>query len=134
LIRVTYIFFIALSFLLLGKCNYVHASAINNVICNLPSQDIKETQKVKITSLNQNAVVTNISLTEDDNYLIDDEDEDENVAFNSKYVLIAKFFIILSYTFIFSYLYSRFKTGLPVCKHLSYIGSYKYLIQRALKI
>ena len=64
------------------------------------------------------------------NLLADIEDEDDNDPNARKFKLLAKFLYALSYSFILTWLYSRFKSPRP---H-SHIPSYKYITIRSLRI
>ncbi|MDB5120740.1 MAG: hypothetical protein JWN56_1958 [Sphingobacteriales bacterium] len=131
--RVAYLFFLSLCFLLLGGCNYGYNGAHHNRSYS-QVQTPETIQKVKVVNLSQDfPVITNASLSEEKAYIVSFEDEDEDLDFARKYVLLAKCFFILSYSFIFSSFYNYFKDTLPFCKHLSYC-SYKYILQRVLRI
>ena len=49
-------------------------------------------------------------------------------------MLLPKYFFTLAYASLLIYFYSYFKNRLPFCKHLSYASSYKYILQRVLRI
>lgn len=133
--RVLYLFFIFLCFLLLGSCNYAYAGANHHNTGYSVVQNIEKRQQIKFANTNQDyLIIKNGSLSDDDDYLIDVEDEDENVVFASKYVILTKCFLALSHTLILNYLYSPFKDRLLVCRRLIYTSSYKYILQRTLRI
>ena len=60
----------------------------------------------------------------------DIEDDDDNDPTARKFKLLAKFLYALSYSFILTWLYSRFKSPRPY----SHIPSYKYITIRSLRI
>lgn len=62
------------------------------------------------------------------------ENADDDFEFSSKQVWLARFFITLAYGSLLNDLYSWFKGLLPFCEHLSYSSSYKYILQRVLRI
>ena len=134
--KLTYLFLIQLYFFLLGGCSNAYAGAYQQKKHYSAAKNIEKAQQVKSeNTIQNNTVIKNASSSKEDDYVIDVEDEDESTVFASKYVLIAKYFLILSsYTFILSDFYSSFKDRLPVYRHLSYTSSYKYIIQRSLRI
>ncbi|WP_285057128.1 hypothetical protein [Pedobacter ginsengisoli] len=73
----------------------------------------------------------NNGLTEKKEDLIGIED-DEDLASSRKYMPPVICFIILAS--ISLYCYSFLKSSLPFCWHLSYTSSYKYILQRVLRI
>jgi hypothetical protein len=64
------------------------------------------------------------------NLLADIEDDDDNDPTTRKFKLLAKLLYALSYSFILTWLYNRFKSPRPY----SHIPSYKYITIRSLRI
>lgn len=62
------------------------------------------------------------------------EDEDESPVFNRKYILLASYLIVFTNTSALAELYNTFKNRLQFCTHLSVTASYKYILQRVLRI
>lgn len=121
--RVT-IFFICLCFLLVVGYNYV---------CYAPVHNIEKTQQVKFTNTRQDyTVIRDVSSNEGTEYLIADEVEDEDIsnAFARKYRLLTRYYQVISHTSVLSYQHNYSEDRQPLCGHLSY----KYIIQRALRI
>ncbi|WP_158829225.1 hypothetical protein [Mucilaginibacter lacusdianchii] len=133
--KAAYLFFIALCFLLLRGDSYAYARAHHNALCYSPAQHTDKQNQIKAAVKNQDGtVVTSASSKEVNDYLISVEDDDENTVFARKFMLPAKYFIILSYILVLSTFYTYVKKRLPFCIHLSYIDSCKYLVQRSLRI
>lgn len=135
LMRIVFLFLISFCFLSFGDCNCVYAGTPHNKTHYLPAQNIEKTQQVNFAPSNLDyTIIKNVDLTDEQDYLNDLEDEDENLVSASRYILLARVFLTFSCTFILSFLYSSAKGRLPFCGHLSYISSYKYIIQRSLRI
>jgi len=62
------------------------------------------------------------------------EDEDDELISAKKQVLFVKYLIVVAYTSVLIHLFKNFKNRLPFCTHFSYTSSYKYLLQRVLRI
>jgi hypothetical protein len=137
LMRAVYLFFILLCFLLLRGDSYAYSRAHHNMLCYSPAHTAEKFQQIKSAVTKQDQVViTTADSKADDELLIDVDDEDENTLFAKNIVLPAKYFLLLSYTFILSYFYffSRLNKQLPPCKLISHDSSCRYLQQRALRI
>ncbi|GGI50763.1 hypothetical protein GCM10011425_19750 [Mucilaginibacter galii] len=80
------------------------------------------------------AILKTHGKVKDGDSLVSDLDEDENDSSARRYVLLAKYALIVAYTLVLSYLITRLEVRLPVLRHLSYISSYKYIVQRAIRI
>lgn len=127
-------FFLSLCFLLLGRYDAVHAGDYH-LGNQLPAQQIEKTQLTKLRNTNQAfSLVKSNHLIEKREDLMSAEDEVEDLVFSRKYVLLSKYFITLACASLLIYCCSYFKNRLPFCKHLSYASSYKYILQRVLRI
>jgi hypothetical protein len=121
--RVAAVFFLFLSFLLL-RTGFCHSAA----------QHTKKTLQTELKNTDQGFhVIKNTSLSEKKEDFISIEDDDD-LASTRKYVLVVKSFITVAYTSILIDFYNTFKNRLPFCKHLSYTSSYKYILQRVLRL
>lgn len=132
--KVLYLFVVSLCFLLFGGWSNAHAGThykhtrYSSVHCN------ENSPQVKLANSNQDITVLKGSAeSKEPEFLISSEDEDESLSAR-RYLLQDKYSLIVSYTLVLSLLYSSFKDRLPLCKHLSYTSSYKYIILRALRI
>jgi len=123
--RVAIIFFLSLFCFLLGG----HSSAVANAryadYCHSSAETIEKPSPTKFSSTFPHETVKE--------YFFNVEDEDEDFTFVRKYVLQAKYFILFTYTVILSSICKHRET-LPFCSHFSYISSYKYILQRVLRI
>ncbi|RYE33306.1 MAG: hypothetical protein EOP42_08420 [Sphingobacteriaceae bacterium] len=132
--RVKYLFFIFLSFLLLGNCNYIYANAVNPAISDYFSvRKSDATKLLKSVKPDQSTIITNSSFNEENDYLNDVED-DESLISARKYVLQSKHFLLLRYIFILNFLCILLKNHLPNRRHFYYRVSYKYILLRSLRI
>lgn len=129
------LFCLSLFFLLLGGHNYAHARAQHNTVASTPTQNIEKPQQTKLINTNQDLpVIKNNTLSEKREDFVSIEDEDDDSVFARKSVLPTKYFITLAYVTTLISPNSYVKNRLPFCKHLSYTSSYKYILQRVLKI
>lgn len=92
----------------------------------------EKTQQIKSGDAGPGLKLTkNNGLNEKKEDLIGIED-DEDVSSSRKYVPPVIYFILLASVYI--YCYNFLKSNLPFCGHLSYTSSYKYILQRVLRI
>lgn len=133
--RVAIVFLLFLCFLLLKGYGDVYAGAHHNRVGYILAGQIYKTQQKKSLIANQGAqLMKNSNLNEKKEDLISVEDDDEEPVFNRKYVVLVKYFITLAWASVLIHFYSCFKNRLPFCKHLSYASSYKYILQRVLRL
>lgn len=94
----------------------------------------EKTQQIKFGNAGTGLQVTkNNGLTDRKEELISIED-DEDVVSSRKYVLPAMYFIILAYASVSINFSCYLKSSLPFCGHLSFTSSYKYILQRVLRL
>ncbi|MGI4898673.1 MAG: hypothetical protein ACRYFT_08880 [Janthinobacterium lividum] len=130
LIRFIHLFFTILHFLFSKEDTSIHTGAHQ-----ISAYKTEKTQLVKFANLNQyQAVIKSAATSENEDFFVEDEDENESTVFARKHLLQTNYFLIFSFTFVLGFLYSRFKYRLPFCIHLTYTCSCKYLTQRALRI
>jgi hypothetical protein len=65
---------------------------------------------------------------------VDDDDEQEDFLYAGKSVMPVTFFITLAWLSISAASYSYIKNRIPFCGHFSYTSTYKYILQRVLRI
>ena len=119
--------------LLLGEHYCAYAGSHYNKITSLAAKPTLSVQHIKLLNeIHDNKIVKNTSVSEKTESFISDEDEDN--LFGRKYVLPALAYFILTYTFLLSCIYNCVKAILPVCAHLFYTSSYKYITLRTLRI
>ena len=118
------IFFFSLCFILTGGYKYSHTEV----------QEIRKTAQAKFGNPDHDSsILKKHHLSEKREDFLGDED-DEDLTFSRKYFSQVKYFITLAYASVLVCLYHYFKNRLPFCRHLSYTASYKYLLQRVLRI
>ena len=119
------VFFLSLFFLLLGGSHSVYSETHHSKISSATIQKFEKSKQVNL----RNSIPG-----EKKEEFISVEDEDDDQVFVRKSVVPAKYVMALTYASILIYSNYRPKNRLPFCKHLSYISSYKYILQRVLKI
>jgi len=128
--RAAYLFIIAMCFLFLGGNNYA-CSGLHHSNLNAPVQHGQKHQ-IRFTDNNRGRTyVKSTNLNDKKDILLDVEDEDDHIVFSGKYVLLANFTFALFLSYLFC---SYIKSSLPSGIHFHYVSSYKYLLQRALRI
>ena len=133
--RTIVLFFLFLCFLFVGRHYHAYGSDHPNGTRNTVAQTTDKIKQLSFSVINHDhAVVKSNSTGQGGSFLISDLDEDENNPLARRYLLLAKYSLIVSYTLVLSYLFSCLKESLPVIRHLSYTSSYKYIVQRALRI
>jgi len=138
LMKAAYLFLMSLCFFLLwGGNNYVcAASRSHHKVSFLPIQNSEEKQHLKKTATIHSdfAVIKSSEASENEAFLLTDENDDESSSFGRKQVLLARYSLLIFYTFVLNRLYCCAKDRLPCCNHLSHLSSCKYLTQRVLRI
>ena len=132
--KIAYLYILSLCFLLLG--GYCAAYGI------LPSDGghpatkrMGKTQLIKLPVVNQDPVISHNGLPLDTKQtILTVETEDDDSGFRRKFTLLATWLVILSFASFLNYLFKYFKNRLYSFKQLSTVGSYKYLLQGALRI
>jgi len=74
---------------------------------------------------------TNVNENREDFISVEDDDD---LVITRKLVAPTKYTLIPDYSSLVVIFYSYSKSRLPFCKHLSYTSSYKYILQRVLRI
>jgi len=75
-----------------------------------------------------------ISEKKDDVVSIENEEDSEDPGYIRKQNLPIKYAVALSFSSTLYHDYHSSKNRLPLCRHLSYTSSYKYILQRVLRI
>ncbi len=126
------IFCLFLCFQLLARYNSAYANDYNTSYS--PTQAVNKNQKVESLKANLgDLVIKDVSLSEENNYsiFIEDDDEDEVSSITRKHTLLGKYFSIFFHAFTSScYVEDR----LSFYKAPYYSGSCKYIAQRVLRI
>jgi len=128
-------FMLSLFFLFLGGYTSTFASVHHDKISDSIVQHGTKVQQAKIGNLNSDRfIVKNSHLNEKKEDFFSIEDEDEDVVFSGTDLLLHKYFITLSYASTSTYSNNYFNVRLPFCRHLSYTSSFKYILQRVLRL
>ncbi|HEX8607957.1 MAG TPA: hypothetical protein VF679_04895 [Pedobacter sp.] len=130
--RVVIVFVLSLFFFLSTGCPYSYS--------HINPQDIpKSKEKIETHSALKDFEPTFFlhktkSITEIKEDFINLEDDDEEFVATKKFAELTKYYVTLAYASILIHFYNYLKNRLPFCKHLSYSSSYKYILQRVLRI
>jgi hypothetical protein len=133
IMRVVILFVLSLCFFLFTGCPYSY-SHINTQDIPKPNEKINETHAA-IKVINPAFFLHKIkSITEIKEDFINLEDDDEEFVVTRKFAELTRYYVTLAYASILVHFYNYLKNRLPFCKHLSYSSSYKYILQRVLRI
>lgn len=134
MIRAIVVFFFFLFSLLTGsfeKSYAIHASGHSDT----PKYHIEKLQQSKIGLFSHDfAVYKNGNLADKREDFVSISDEDEDLVCSRKQIVASKSIVALACSFTLHHFYNYPKNRLPFCSHLSYTSSYKYILQRVLRI
>jgi hypothetical protein len=132
--KLVFTFFLFVCSHLVGGFNFAQASAYTGKTCSSPTQCIEKTQQIDSADTNREYTVTtdegSVEVYQD---LINIEDDDEEDNFR-KQIASASQFLAFCYAFLSNPPSSYHSDRLPFSRHLSGIGSSKYIVQRVLRI
>jgi len=129
------VFFLSLCFLILGKHGYAYVGTHHSANSHSPAQHIEKLQPTKFINTTQDLpTVKSNTFSEKREDFLSVENEDEDFVSARKSTLPVKYILTLAYAPALIYSNNYVKNRLPFCKHLSYTSSYKYILQRVLKI
>ncbi len=135
MMRALVAFLFSLISLLLGGYTNGHASVHHNNSNDTPKYHVATVQQTRLGHLNlELPVVKNSSINEKREDYIGIDNEDEDLVCSRKQVIVSKALVALPHTFALNHFYNYPKNRLPFCSHLSYTSSYKYILQRVLRI
>ncbi len=118
-------FFLSLCFFLLKGESNARAESLRDQVWHLTSSKPAKTPQTNIKSSRPHETVKE--------YFFNIEDEDEDISFLRKNVIVAHYFIVIGYGFIFSYFLSCLKR-LSFGRYLPHTSSFKYITLRVLRI
>lgn len=128
------VFFLSLCFLLLKGYNYAHAEIPHTTPGYTAGHSFEKLNQIKLARPDQDHFsITSNSTNQKKEELISLEIEDEDLSFSRKYIL-TRCLLALIYASALFFLASYLKKRLPYCWHLSYTSSFKYILERALRI
>ncbi len=134
--RIDVLLFLLLFFLVITGSNPVTTGVHHNKTSYQPTQNIVKAQQCRLEYANLGLpliINDNLSQKKDDFISLADDDDDD-LIFSRKLVVVAKQFVTLSYTFISVHFCNYHKNRLPFCSHFSYTSSFKYILQRVLRL
>lgn len=132
--RAIFVFVLFFCFLMLtGKSQGYASNPNQNALRS--STHLNQTSQIFLSHTNHSTqVVQNNGLKEKKEEFISVENEDEDLVFTKKYVLLVNYFIAIACASLLSYFFNFLKNRLPFCWHLSYTSSNTYLLQRVLRL
>jgi hypothetical protein len=131
--KAVYLFFLSFYSLLAGAHYHAYGQVQIKGIGEVVAKQLSRTQHVKANSNTQlQALMLTAGTSDSDAFFVYDEDDDNSTA--RIYYLLSKYALVISFELFLCCLHSPLKTSLPLCNHLSYLGTYKYLLQRSLRI
>lgn len=118
--RAIMVFSLLLISVLAGKDQNIHAAS--------------STLQFASTSHDQHAFIHKAAEHAKAHEYISIANEDEDPTNGRKLLLIGKFIATLAWIYTLYHFFNYSKNRLPFCSHLSYLSSYKYILQRVLRI
>jgi hypothetical protein len=129
--RTLILFSLAIAFFLVGGESKLYAGTNPQ----WSAQKVRKVQPEKLTNQRQPAqVIKHSSLNDKNPELLNIEDESEDFRIIKKVVPFANYAILLASVTYFGSLFKEVKAKLPFCIHFSYTSSFKYILQRVLRI
>jgi hypothetical protein len=126
-------FLLLLFFLVLRGGERIHSASRYSTIFS-PARFTGKSKLLKYEDANNGAQVAAVSNLDDRDYSITVENEDEDLVNARKYTILAKCQFAFVLASALSYFFSQIKSRQPFSRHLSYISSHKYILQRVLRI
>jgi hypothetical protein len=130
-------FMLSVFIFLLGGVNSVFA-VNHHIKTKAPCTSSQHVEKIRSPRVGDgnlcNPAIEINRFSEKKNDFLSIEDDDEELSFSRKYVLLEKDVLTISYTPVPDYRDSNFTIPLPFCGHLSYTASNTYLLQRVLRL
>ena len=128
-------FMLSVLLFLLGGINSAFAVSHHTKTPVSSSQHVEKIRSPRVGDGNLcNPAVEINRFSEKKNDFISIEDDDEEVNFTRKYVLLERDVIVVPQDILPLYPNTYFITPLPFCWHLSYTASNTYLLQRVLRL
>ncbi|MBO9204401.1 MULTISPECIES: hypothetical protein [Niastella] len=115
-------------YILFGGYNYLYTGVHSNSYSSL--RLVKSNLKFTDNKQGVAVVKPNAAGKPGDNSIPDIEDEDSNDSTARKYKILARCLYALAYSFVLTYLFTRFRSSKP---HYS-LFAFKYITQRVLRI
>ena len=134
------IFFISMFFLcilsqVLKGNDHVNAEIHHNTSFYSAARTFEKKEQIKFGRINQNFPLVKFNTFSDrDEDFISIENEDDDFAFSRKQILPARALTTLICSAVLVHFYNYSKNRLPFCRHLSYTSSFKYILQRVLRL
>jgi hypothetical protein len=130
--RTVYLFFLTFYFLLAGAHHHAYGQVQVKGIGDIVAKQLSKSKQVKANGNTQlHALILANGTSGSEAFFVNDEDDDSSATRIQH--LLSKYALAVSFAF-FCVLFRTVKTSLPLCNHLSYLGTYKYLLQRSLRI
>lgn len=128
--KATVITLLCLFFCLLSRDNFAHAETFQHKIRFLPHRNFERKNGVARTGQQSSGQL--VSITDDDQNIASDEDEDDE--FSRRSLSHSKAALLYSYACLLASSQLRQSTPIPFDFHLASLSCSKYLRQRSLRI
>lgn len=133
--KVFLIYFISVFIFLFSNCFSANAEGHIVKKYHVAHQVLENSeQQYLVTKANDFPIFKANLLNERNDDIINEENDDDDFVSIKRYNISTSYFGILFCTFLLSFCYRLKTSDLPLCEHLSYIFSYKYILLRVLKI
>lgn len=126
------VIFLSVFFLFLRGYSHAYAGSPHDKTSGSFAPNLNKTPGEKLTIADQHHTAFEKARTSKEQVdFFSNEDDDDDLVFARKLVLLA--LTTVAYLFIFNS-FDRYSNRLPFCWHLSYTSSYKYILQRVLRL
>jgi hypothetical protein len=132
--KVVVIYLLFLFSLLLKTHDNVYAGVRHNSTHYSQTQHIQKAAKAQLGNVDGRHFIKRNTVLIEEKEFFGIENEDDTQVFSRKDVLLSDSSVIIVYASILFCFYYYQKKRLPFCKHFSYTASYKYILQRTLRI
>jgi hypothetical protein len=133
-VRIIYIYILSFCLLLFGGYCGAYAGNHHTPHGYAQAQRMQKTQQAKVTITGPGVnTLTNTISSDEKRSILTVEDEDDDIAFSRKYVLLTNYFISVVYAAFLIYCCNYFTKRSHVRRQLSTVGS-KYIFQGSLRI
>ena len=124
-------FFLYLCFLLLGGYHGAVAGTHNTRVAKVHVGKPKASFGI---SINAHTLIKKNTPGDKKEDFIGIEDDDDELTLSRKFTLLERNIIPVPYVSLTDYPNNNFIVRLPFCRHLSYASSFKYILQRVLRL
>jgi hypothetical protein len=133
-VKIVFVYLLSCCLILFGGYRYAHGGTHRTHSGYSAAKHIEKAQQVKFTHTGEDLTVVNSTLSTDDKLSIFSLEDDDDVVFSRKYVLLENYFVTLAYASLLVYFYNDFKNRLYNSKLIYAARPCTFLLQGALRI